>query len=132
MFVDKIEEKEIPLLLRAWAYANQSLGIEYGEYSVFDLSTRAAYMKDLEEKLRDWFYDEFMMDHTEDLSEEEMDELEYKWFNWQDVIELVLHADYFDLLFRFIDEIAETDNDIASIEVIRRRVIIHYGPEDTV
>jgi hypothetical protein len=131
VFVDKMAEKEIPILLRAWVYANQSLKIGYDEYSGFDLSTRAAYMKDLEDKLAEWFYDKYMMDHTDDLSEEQKDAIEQQWFNWQDIIELVLHADYFDLLFRFIDEIAETDNDIARIEVIRRRVIIHYGSEDT-
>lgn len=84
-------------------------------------------MTDLKEKLETWFYDKYSMDYTDDLSEEEKDELEQSWFNWQDVIELVLHSDYFDMLYRFIEQIADADVEIVGIEVIRRRVIINYG-----
>lgn len=127
VFTEKMKVKEIGLFLQAWVAGYLSLRIEYSEYLEYDLSVRAGYMTDLKDKLETWFYDKYSMDYTDDLTEEEKDDLEQSWFNWRDVIELVLHSDYFDMLYRFIEQIADTDVEIVGIEVIRRRVIINYG-----
>ncbi len=88
-------------------------------------------MKDLECALGEYFDSIYFSDHTDDLTEEQRDELEEKWFNWRDVIELILHSDYFDLLYRFIERIADTGDNIVSIEVHRRRVIVKYGTDNS-
>lgn len=84
-------------------------------------------MKDLEEHLQTWYYDKYLVDSTDGLSEEEKDKIEEDWFNWIDIIELVQNSDYFDLLYRFIEQIADVDQEIESIEIVRRKVIIEYG-----
>lgn len=127
VFTEKMEVKNVGFLLEAWVVGYQSLEIEYSEYLDFDLSVRAGYMNDLREKLESWFYDKYSNDYTDDLTEEEKEEIEQTWFNWQDIIELILQSDYFDLLYRFIEQIAGSGEEITRIEVLRRKVIINYG-----
>lgn len=131
VFIEKLKKADIPNLLMGWLRGQESLAISYKEYSKFDLSTRAAYMKDLECVLGEYFDSVYFSDHTDDLTEEQRDELEEKWFNWRDVIELILHSDYFDLLYRFIERIADTGGNIVAIEVHRRRVIVKYGTDNS-
>lgn len=131
VFIEKLKKADIPNLLMGWLRAHESIALSYSEYCKLDLSARSAYMKDLECVLGEYFDTIYFTDHTDDLTEEQRDELEEKWFNWRDVIELVLHSDYFDLLYRFIERIADTGDNIIAIEVHRRRVIVKYGTDNS-
>lgn len=123
----KAELGQVKDLILSWTVAWQAMRTRYRTFSDFDLIQRRDYMKDLEEHLQTWYYDKYLVDSTDGLSEEEKDKIEEDWFNWIDIIELVQNSDYFDLLYRFIEQIADVDQEIESIEIVRRKVIIEYG-----
>ncbi|EGO2129918.1 hypothetical protein ITP31_004760 [Salmonella enterica] len=127
VFTDKLKDSEIEDLILSWVTAYQALRTPFESFWEFKLSERKSYIDDLGEHLQAWFYDKFLMDFTEDLNEEEKDKIEERWFNWLDVIELVQTSDYFELLYRFIEQIADVDYEIDKVKVTRRKVIIEYG-----
>lgn len=126
MFNEKMTVQDREDVLTSWAVAYGSLGTSYRDFSNLTLIQHKVYMEELGEKLETWFYDKYLLDDVSGLTEDECDNLQGRWLNWQDLVELILTADYFSLLYRFIEQVVGDSREIESIKVIRRKVIVEY------
>lgn len=131
MYLNRTSNNQLDDIICAMSYGQRKMEsdrVVYWRKGGLGIGERAEYCLQLMNHMGDWGYSKitYKID-DDDFTPEIEEQVDEDTMSWMNLVELIVHSDYFDTLYRFVDRIQHDDLDVIGIELYKTKVIINYG-----